>query len=397
MTNGDPFSQFGVPPSVIGPDGLETTLEVYDVEQLATLVDLDLDTAGREAHFDALLDGIDTSDADPSEAMVHRLGAFVMGNGKLSDEDRAEFAPVFPLPVTTFLATDPTVINSAWDLSTPDGSLRVVNITDLIINQGGYIICKSTPLSFTCTTLTRNGNSGGAAADFNILGTIGATPGTPATPTAATQAAPGAPGDCSSGGIAGPGGGNGTQGAQGTAGTGGGPGAPGTPSQQATIAITTTLTAPNQLRIFTQSGPGGQGGNGGQGGTGQQGGNGGNGVTCGCTGNSGGAGASGGQGGPGGVAGNGGNGVNAAGNIVVKVPHSSDVGNVVTNSAQAPPGGPGSPGPGGAGGAGGSGGSGGKHNDGGGNGGTGGPGAVGGQGSGGTVSGNPAQITVQPF
>jgi hypothetical protein len=382
--NGVPVTAHGGP--------LETKVMVYDTDQLRSLLDLGLDEKGRQAHFQAMFDGITVPD-DAGAQLVHKVTAHVIGNGELSAQDKAAAAPLFPMTFHVSAAPGPVTVNAPSDLSTPDGSPRVVSFTDVIMEQGGYFVCNGTPLIFTCNTLTRNGNSGSNVADFNILGKPGVTPATPAQPGGATQAAAGYTGECSSVGIAGHGGGPGNPGAPGSPGTPGSAGGQGTPSMQTTITIQTTLTA-TTLSVFSQSGRGGQGGNGGQGGPGQQGGNGGNGVTCDCTGNAGGQGGDGGSGGTGGAAGNGGNGVDAAGNVTVRVPTQSDVGKVTTSTAPAPPGGPGTPGPGGPPG---SGGSGGKNNSGGTGGGTGAYGGSGAQGQPATVTGRAAQINVMPL
>ena len=345
MTTIDRLEAHGIPVTAMAGGGLvETKTVVHDVDQLRSLLDLGLDQQGRQAHYGAMFDGIEaaakggTAEAadDGGATLSHRIAAHVVGNAGLSDEDRAAIAPAFPLTAHVTAAPGPVTVSSRYDLSTPDGSVRIVSFTDVTLEQGGYFVCWSTPLTFTCQTLTRNGNSGSSAADFNILGKTGVTPPTPPTPAAAGQAAPGAPGQCSSAGIAGPGGGPGNPGAAGTPGTAGSPGSPGTSSMQATITIQRTLTA-SQLTVYSQSGPGGQGGNGGAGGPGQQGGNGGNGVTCDCTGNAGGPGGDGGTGGPGGAAGNGGNGADAAGNVVIRVPSNPDVAKVQYTTEPAPP------------------------------------------------------------
>lgn len=386
------FTEFGIPPDAFkSGKPVETTIIVYDIKQLKDLLDHGFNEAGRQAHVEALFDGIDTS-ADGG--LMHRVHRSICGNDELSQEDRDVVDPVFPLQMSVYLAPEPRVVNSRWDISTPDGSLRVVELTDLRIEQGGYIVCSATPLSFTCNTLTRTGSTGTNAADFNILGVTPPQPKTPDTPGAATQAAKGKNGECSSGGIAGSGGQRGTDGKTGTDGPDGTRGSNGKASQQATIVIMKTLTA-GKLTIFTQSGPGGRGGDGGQAGKGQQGGAGGDGVSCGCTGNGGGPGADGGRGGQGGRAGDGGNGVDAAMNIVVKVPQQADVDKVDWTPESAPPGNPGEPGPGGDGGDGGGGGGGGKHNSGGGTGGTAGPGPRGKQGDPGTISGKAAKVDVK--
>jgi hypothetical protein len=403
MTTIRQLEAHGIPVTSVGKP-LRTTTVVYDVDQLRSLLDLGLDQPGRQAHYEALFAGTQAAAQasgaaaatdDGGASLAHKIAAHVVGNTELTEQDRAEIAPVFPMKASVATAAGPLTVNTKYELSTSDGSMQIATFTDVTLEQNGYFVCESTPLIFTCNTLTRTGTSGSGAADFNILGKVGSTPTTPAAPAGATQAATGSNGECSSAGVAGNGGGAGNAGAQGTPGTAGAAGGAGTPSMQATITIQDTLTA-SQLTVYSQSGPGGQGGSGGQGGPGQQGGNGGNGATCDCTGNGGGPGGDGGNGGSGGAAGNGGNGANAAGNIVIRVPTQADVAKVITTTAPAPPGNPGTPGPGGAPGGGGSGGSAGKNNSGGGSGGTGSYGASGAQGQPGSVSGTPAQITVMP-
>jgi hypothetical protein len=389
MTSISNLEAHGIPVTAHGGQ-LETTVPIYNADQLRSLSDLGLDEAGREAHYQALFGGV----APASSDVVSKVTAHAVGNGTLSAEDVAAAAPMFPITAhVSANAAGPIVVNGPHDLSTPDGSLRIVSYTDVTLEQGGYFICKGTPLQFTCDTLTRIGNSGASnIADFNILGLTPPAPATPATPGGATQASAGYNGECSSAGISGHGGGPGNPGAAGTPGTPGAPGVSGTASMPATITITTALN--NNISVFSQSGSGGQGGNGGQGGPGQQGGNGGNGVTCGCTGNGGGQGGDGGSGGVGGSGGEGGESTDAAGNVVIRVPSSDDAGKITTTTAPARPGAPGTPGPGGTPGAGGSGGGAGKDNSGGSRGGSGAYGASGAQGKAGSGTGRAAQIQI---
>jgi hypothetical protein len=391
------LSHFGVPDGT-GTDGIavDTEVIVYDLRGLWLLFDLALDETARDAHFEALFDGIDVP-ADPDAALLRRVHGHVIGNETLSDEDRAAVDPIFPLTVALTVADGPLTVDKPYDLSTTDGTPRVVSFTDVTLQQGGYFTCYATPLLFSCDTLTRTGDTGGTMADFTIAGRAGAPRSTPEQPKAATQASSGGKGECSSAGIAGKGGGKGDPGAIGTKGVDGEHGNAGIPSMAATIKISKTLTVAKSLTMFTQSGPGGKGGDGGQGGNGQQGGNGGDGVTCGCTGNSGGPGGDGGKGGPGGRAGDGGNGVDTDANIAVFVPTGADVSKVSWVPAPALPGQPGAYGPGGAGGKGGGGSSGGKDNSGAGGGGDGGPGDPGGRGEPGKITGKAASVDVQPL
>lgn len=394
MTTISQLEAHGIPVTAMGEGIHETKTVVHDVDQLRSLLDLGLDQQGRQAHYEAMFAGIQPAATPDDEALSRRIAAHVVGNADLSAEDRAAIAPAFPLTVHVTAAPTPITVNSMYDLSTPDGSMRIASFSSVTLEQGGYFVCESTPLSFTCDTLTRTGDTGTSDSDFNILGRMGVTPQTPQPPGAPGQASSGSPGDCTSAGIAGSSGGPGNPGKNGTDGTAGTHGNNGTPSMQATITISQTLTG--SISVYSTSGAGGLGGDGGAGGPGGAGGNGGNGATCGCTGSAGGSGGDGGQGGNGGAAGDGGNGVNAAGNVTVRVPNASDVKNVKTKTDLAPYGDAGQRGPGGQGGAGGYGGSGGKDNAGGGNGGQGGPGAYGASGSSGTATGKAAQINVMP-
>jgi hypothetical protein len=376
---------------------VKTTAVVQNTDQLRTLLDHGFDEAGREAHYQALFGGISAPDGTGAST-AQRLAAHVIGNADLSEQDKAQVAGAFPITVNVVASPEsagPLTVNARYDLSSTGGP-TIVTFTDVILEQGGYFVCNGTVLSFTCNTLTRNGNSGSPSlADFNILGITPAAPPTPGTPPTPGQAGAGTNGDCSSAGIAGRSGENGSPGVPGTPGYGGTNGGAGVPSQAATIKIMTALN--NPISIYSQSGNGGAGGTGGQGGTGQQGGTGGNGATCDCTGNGAGNGGEGGTGGVGGTGGNGGPATNAQGNIAVYVPAQTDVPKVSFTSATASPGNPGAGGPGGAGGPAGSGGTGGKHN---GNGSPGGPGngaAQGAHGQASTQTGAAAQITVSPL
>lgn len=344
------LSSLGVPE---GAASGGTRVTVHSVAQLRDLLDIGLPPEQRAQHAGALLDGITPPDG---ASLAHRLVGHVVGNDELSAEDHAQLAPAFP--VTAHLTAQPPAgppkqVNSVWDVSTPDGSLQVIDLPNgLELLDGGCIIARSTPLHFTCSSLTRvGGPPAGYSGDFNILGKPGAPVADRATPPASGQAPAGAPGQCTSAGVAGQGGGPGTPGQQGTKGADGPTGNDGTASAVATITITGSLTLAGATRkllvVATQSGPGGPGGNGGKGGPGQQGGNGGNGATCDCTGNGGGAAGPGGKGGTGGRAGDGGNGADAAGGIAVWLPKGTNTALVQPVPVPAPPGPAGQPGPGG--------------------------------------------------
>ena len=179
MTTIPNLEAHGVPVTAhAGP--LETTVTVYNTDQLRSLLDHGLDEQGRDAHYQALFDGI----PPPGSDTVGKVTAHAVGNGSLSETDKAAAAPMFPMTVhVSANAAGPITVSSRYDLSTPDGTPRIVAFTDVILEQGGYFVCESTPLAFTCTTLTRNGNSGASnIADFNIIGKTGATLPTPPTP-----------------------------------------------------------------------------------------------------------------------------------------------------------------------------------------------------------------------
>ena len=160
------LSHFAVPDG-IGSKGLavDTEVIVYDLDGLRLLFDLALGEGARDAHFKALFDGIDVPD-DPDLALLRRAHGHMIGNETLSDEDRAAVDPIFPITVALTVADGPLTVDKPYDLSTTDGTPRVVSFTDVTIAQGGYFTCYATPLLFSCDTLTRTGDTGGTMADF---------------------------------------------------------------------------------------------------------------------------------------------------------------------------------------------------------------------------------------
>jgi hypothetical protein len=322
---------------------ISATVDVESIDELRTLLDVGFDAKQRQAHYNALFKGIESQGS-----LLDRVFRYLVGNDDLSEDDRGAIDAVFPLEVDVTTAPGPITVNKPVDLSSDTGH-RVVCFTDVTMEQGGYFSCSATTLEFTCDTLTRSGNTGGSAADFNILGRQGQAQPTPATPPAPAQAGQGTNSDCSSPGIKGGPGGKGNNGTLYTNGSDGVNGNDGQPSQTATIVINHKITlAPpvKKLTFFGQSGPGGNGGDGGKGGPGQQGGKGGGGSGCCGECSDGGVGGDGGKGGTGGKAGNGGNGVDTAGNITVAAPKEfHDL--IDYSKADAPPGNPGNPGAGG--------------------------------------------------
>jgi hypothetical protein len=395
------LTKLGVPADAGAEGAVQTKIMLHNAGQLKDLLDIGLSPAGRAEHAAALLDGVQVPAGHQDVPLVHKLIGFAVGNDEFSADDHAQLAAALPLTAHVVSAPPtaaPQVVNSVWDVSTPDGSLRVINLPNgLDLQDGGCIVARATPLHFTCSSLTRTGNPpAGYSGDFNIGGRPGTPLLIPFAPSGVGQAQSGAPGQCTSAGVAGDGGGNGSPGQQGTAGQPGGAGNNGIASALATIVIQNALTLEEArpfLAVATQSGPGGQGGSGGPGGPGQQGGNGGNGATCDCTGNGGGSAGPGGKGGTGGPAGDGGDGSDAAGNILVYLPVTVSTSVVQAVPSPAPPGGPGNPGPGGPGGAPGTAGTAGKNNNAGGTAGSGPIGDPGSPGRSGTHTGAAATIT----
>jgi hypothetical protein len=392
------LSSLGVPESAASNG---TSIGLHNVAQLRDLFDIGLPPEQRVQHADALLGGVTAPDGQPGVSLTQRLIRNVVGNDELSAEDQAQLAPAFPVTAHVTAqppAAAPMQVNYVWDVSMPDGSMRLIDLPNGIeLQDGGCIVARATPLHFSCSSFTRTGGPpAGYSGDFNILGRTGAPVPIPLVPTTPGQAPAGAPGQCTSTGIAGDGGGNGTPGQQGTAGTPGVRGNDGIASAIATIAITGSVNVAGAtsklLVVAAQSGPGGPGGNGGQGAAGQQGGNGGNGAYCECTGNGGGSAGAGGRGGTGGRAGDGGNGVDAAGDIALWLPNGVSTKLLQFVPTPAPPGSAGSPGLGGNGGAPGTAGTAGKHNSAGSGASPGPTGDPGANGNSGTHTGVPAKL-----
>jgi len=114
MTTIDQLQAHGIPvtaPANAGP--VETKTVVHNVDQLRSLLDLGLDQQGRQAHFDALFNGIQPAATGGAPAasgaaapaggqapaaaggatLSQRIAAHVVGNADLSDADRAAIAP----------------------------------------------------------------------------------------------------------------------------------------------------------------------------------------------------------------------------------------------------------------------------------------------------------------
>src|SRR5580704_8110090 len=107
----------GIPVTTAANGGpVETKTVVQNVDQLRSLLDVGLDQQGRQAHFNALFNGI----------------------APATNGQAAASATAFPLTVSVTAAAGPLTVSSKYDLSTTDGSTRVVTFTDVVLEQGGY-------------------------------------------------------------------------------------------------------------------------------------------------------------------------------------------------------------------------------------------------------------------
>ena len=380
----------GIDPSEVDASPVHRQIEIKDIQQLRSFVDVQGDEAARRARFNALFKGTPNYE----DAQLRRAEEYVFGLGDDLEGLEAISEPAFPITVYAE-AAGPLVVDGELDLSTANGELKRAVYSDVTIKPGGYIVAKATPLDFICDTMTLEGEPPAGMGHFNILGRAGAPYGVIAKPRTPDPGAKGALGNCGSN-TAGHLGGAPTDG---TPGTKGSDGNDGIPSQLASISVTKALTTTGAvtLLVATQSGAGGDGQDGQDGGDAGTGGDGGNGVQCGCSGVDGGPGHNGGTGGNGGRAGDGGNGVDAAANISATVPAADfDKVNQTAIATDAPPGKAGKRGAKGARGAGGAGGTKGKKQNDGAPGGFGADGMIGDPGNDGTYYGKPAKFNPQP-
>ena len=217
------LSSLGVPKAP--PATARAHGNLHNPAQLRDLLDIGLPPEQRAQHAAALLGGITAPPGQPGVSLAHRLIGHVVGNDELSDEDQAQLAQASPITAHVTAqppAAAPMQVNYVWDVSTPDGSLKVIDLPNgLELQDGGCIVARATPLQFSCSSLTRTGAPpAGYSGDFNIVGKPGAPVATPAPPPG-RPGADGAPGECMSAGVPGRGGGNGAAGQQGTAGIAG--------------------------------------------------------------------------------------------------------------------------------------------------------------------------------
>ena len=156
------LSSLGVPEGTGAGDGtVQTRISLHNETQLKDLLDTGLPPQQRAQHAGALLDGITAPAGQPHVPLLHALIRHVVGNDELSAADRAQLAPAFPVTarvLTRQPAAAPLQVNDVWDVSTPDGALKVIDLPGGIeLQDGGCIVARSTPLHFTCSSFTRTG------------------------------------------------------------------------------------------------------------------------------------------------------------------------------------------------------------------------------------------------
>jgi hypothetical protein len=156
------LSSLGVPEGTAAGNGtVQTRISLHNETQLKDLLDNGLSPQQRAQHAGALLDGITAPAGQPHVPLLHALIRHVVGNDELSTGDRAQLAPAFPVTahvLTQQPAAAPLQVNDVWDVSTPDGTLKVIDLPGGIeLQDGGCIVARSTPLHFTCSSFTRTG------------------------------------------------------------------------------------------------------------------------------------------------------------------------------------------------------------------------------------------------
>ena len=167
MTTISNLEAHGIPVTA-GGQVVKTTTVVQNVDQLRSLLDHGLDEAGREAHYQALFGGI-----SPPPLQSRRNGAAPAPRGARDRERgpvrRGQGTSRRRLPDDRerhrLAGGGPADGQLRYYLSSASGP-TIVTFTDVILEQGGYFVCDGTLLSFTCNTLTRNGNSGTPARRF---------------------------------------------------------------------------------------------------------------------------------------------------------------------------------------------------------------------------------------
>ena len=158
MSVSEILSSLGVPEGTASDgtasDGtVQTRINLHNATQLKDLLDIGLSPEQRSQHADALLDGITVPDGQQSVPLVHRL----IRHDELSDEDRAQLAPA--LPITAHVTTQtpagqptkgaggtklaPMQVDHVWDVSSPDGSVKVIDLPNGIeLLPGGCIVAR---------------------------------------------------------------------------------------------------------------------------------------------------------------------------------------------------------------------------------------------------------------
>ncbi len=295
---------------------------------------------------------------DRPDTIEERAYNYVFFGVPLSEEDRINIAPAFPMKFSSTSSESKVVqAGETWEVSSSDES-PLINVKELKMEPGSSIVVYNAELVMYVDHLIVEApidGPGSPGYHIGIFGRTGVTPGAPGEPGVANSGKVGKNGTCIGGG-----GGPDTNGKEGEMGMEGAPGllgskgGDGLPSMSANIYIKKISGSVDQLVIYTRSGDGGQGGQGGKGGRGGAGGQGGDAVSCGCTCTGAGKGGPGNRGGKGGQGGDGGNCV--SGNDIFVSVSWEDEKKVKAISVRANPGEGGLGGPGGDGGAGGQGG-----------------------------------------
>ena len=253
--------------------GTIVTKSISDIEELKKFLDQGLDEKKREAHLDALQQGISTAPESEAEFIQH-VEDYLFGNRPLSSINPKLLREVFPLNAAV-VAAENKVVDGRWDLTTEGAKVVSLHIGTLTLKQGGYIIIEGQPLELTVDRIIRDGDTGDPDfLDINILGKTGHEPDPAGTPASPGRAATGSNGNCD-GELNG---GTGSKGDPGATGNPGKSGGAGIPSLSARIFIKESIGgSAGTLSIQTYSGAEGKGGKGGQGATGGAGGHGGKG------------------------------------------------------------------------------------------------------------------------
>src|ERR1700722_11869591 len=108
------LGRFGLADRFTAPGVQEHVVTVKDIDQWRHVLDLGHSLEGRAAHFASLFGEI-AAEVDP---VIQRVQEYVLGNGTLTDADRAATEVAFPLKI--YVSADPAgplTISGPYDLS----------------------------------------------------------------------------------------------------------------------------------------------------------------------------------------------------------------------------------------------------------------------------------------